>query len=608
MGLVGYSASIGAGVLREGNNRMKTTVFGIMALSLLMASTAHGLQGSAADCNGNGLLDTFEIASGRAFDINDNLIPDECELSRPQPVIRAVGVNRGPLCGFWTTGSVPGVWRILVSQDSPDGPWINGNSSGGEPDVLEAQLRPGLNTLYLRKNPNGCGSPIWGLGLWLAPSLAPQISASPGSPAVGYSGILNSAVTGAAVPGNGLVHTQSGGWTVKLLDYSVTSASQIVSVLKIHASPCGSRSHLSPELTPFSFTQSRSWLVQSVDPGATEVFLRVNARGALGTATRFLTVRVDGVALPPVFGAGSGASTCAAAASVASIPIPNDLFSAVAADGQIEIRVEPSLNATSDGCDAATLTLALEYLRAQVDCDTNGVDDECELGTRDCNQNFAIDSCDIADGTSADVNSNGIPDECEVDCNGNDLPDSWELSQSLVPDCNQNGIPDSCDISSGGSSADVDANGVPDECKADCNDNDLPDAYEIAQGLAADCDLDTVLDACQIATDPQFDCNTDGVLDSCQGGPDGSDCNQNGVPDVCDILNGADDENDNDRLDACELRFGDLNLDGQVNGTDLAGLLAVWGFENPPYGDLDGDGQVGGADLTFLLARWGPVP
>jgi hypothetical protein len=38
------------------------------------------------------------------------------------------------------------------------------------------------------------------------------------------------------------------------------------------------------------------------------------------------------------------------------------------------------------------------------------------LGAPDCNDNFIPDACDIADGTSEDLNGNGIPDECEEDC------------------------------------------------------------------------------------------------------------------------------------------------------------------------------------------------
>ena len=46
----------------------------------------------------------------------------------------------------------------------------------------------------------------------------------------------------------------------------------------------------------------------------------------------------------------------------------------------------------------------------------------------------------------------------------------------------------------------------------------------------------------------------------------------------------------------------DLNLDGLVNGADLALLLGSWGA--PGLTDLNGDGTTDGADLTFLLSAW----
>ena len=49
-------------------------------------------------------------------------------------------------------------------------------------------------------------------------------------------------------------------------------------------------------------------------------------------------------------------------------------------------------------------------------------------------------------------------------------------------------------------------------------------------------------------------------------------------------------------------RFGDLNDDGQVNGSDLGLMLANWG--NPGIGDIDEDGVVSGGDLGALLAAW----
>ncbi len=52
-----------------------------------------------------------------------------------------------------------------------------------------------------------------------------------------------------------------------------------------------------------------------------------------------------------------------------------------------------------------------------VDCNSNGIPDDCDVddGTSaDCNENGIPDECDIASGTSQDVNGDGIPDECLV--------------------------------------------------------------------------------------------------------------------------------------------------------------------------------------------------
>lgn len=53
---------------------------------------------------------------------------------------------------------------------------------------------------------------------------------------------------------------------------------------------------------------------------------------------------------------------------------------------------------------------------AALDCNTNGVPDDCDLAGipgNDCNVNGQLDACDIAAGTSNDADGNGIPDECE---------------------------------------------------------------------------------------------------------------------------------------------------------------------------------------------------
>ena len=54
------------------------------------------------------------------------------------------------------------------------------------------------------------------------------------------------------------------------------------------------------------------------------------------------------------------------------------------------------------------------------DCNNNGIDDgedlsECDGSPwcDDCNENYRLDVCDIDGGTSADLNFNNVPDECD---------------------------------------------------------------------------------------------------------------------------------------------------------------------------------------------------
>ena len=50
----------------------------------------------------------------------------------------------------------------------------------------------------------------------------------------------------------------------------------------------------------------------------------------------------------------------------------------------------------------------------------------------------------------------------------------------------------------------------------------------------------------------------------------------------------------------------DGNRDGKVDGSDLAGMLAVWG-QASSY-DLDADGTTSGSDVALLLGAWGACP
>ncbi|MGD8454083.1 MAG: LamG domain-containing protein [Phycisphaerae bacterium] len=108
-----------------------------------------------------------------------------------------------------------------------------------------------------------------------------------------------------------------------------------------------------------------------------------------------------------------------------------------------------------------------------MDCNANGVPDECELAagtSHDCQPNGILDECDIAAGTSLDLNGNGVPDECDAwDCNGNGIPDEEDIASGYSQDCNGNERPDECDIADG-ISQDCQPNGIPDECDVAAGD------------------------------------------------------------------------------------------------------------------------------------------
>lgn len=53
---------------------------------------------------------------------------------------------------------------------------------------------------------------------------------------------------------------------------------------------------------------------------------------------------------------------------------------------------------------------------------------------------------------------------------------------------------------------------------------------------------------------------------------------------------------------------GDINVDGIVDGADLALVLGSWGACAGCPADLNGDGVVDGTDLAIVLGAWGPCP
>jgi len=84
----------------------------------------------------------------------------------------------------------------------------------------------------------------------------------------------------------------------------------------------------------------------------------------------------------------------------------------------------------------------------------------------------------------------------------------------------------------------------------------------------ADCNANGVLDACDLRDGTDVDCDSNGVPDGCE-----YDCNGNAIPDVCDLAAGtSSDCNANERLDECEVAAGkDCNGNRIPDDCDIAG-------------------------------------
>ncbi|MCH7700178.1 MAG: VCBS repeat-containing protein [Planctomycetes bacterium] len=252
-------------------------------------------------------------------------------------------------------------------------------------------------------------------------------------------------------------------------------------------------------------------------------------------------------------------SPCINAGDPSLVPLPDETD----IDGQDRItfdRVDIGADEAGDCNGNGILDTDDIAEGTSLDCNQDGIPDECDDPFNDCNNNGVLDECDIAEGLSADCNGNGMPDECELEAN----------------DCNGDSIPDDCDISSG-TSQDCTANGIPDECEPDCNSNGLADTCDLAVGTSQDCNANEIPDECDIASGASEDCNLNEIPDECE-----PDCNGNEISDECDLTEGTSlDCNANGIPDECE----DLFIE-QIITTEANFAQSVFAA------DLDGDGDI----------------
>jgi hypothetical protein len=135
--------------------------------------SGQSCSGGTTDCNSNGLEDVYEILTGRGLDLNTNGRLDECEQAMPWPRIRRAAISMSNC--YWETRSETGAWKLFPSRSADGGSLV---------DVMAAPpqmaLRPGTYDLWMFAASTGCGG-VPALSLWLSDSEVPSLEIASGS-------------------------------------------------------------------------------------------------------------------------------------------------------------------------------------------------------------------------------------------------------------------------------------------------------------------------------------------------------------------------------------------------------------------------------------------
>jgi len=242
-----------------------------------------------------------------------------------------------------------------------------------------------------------------------------------------------------------------------------------------------------------------------------------------------------------------------------------------------------------------------------------------ELLYDDCNDNGMLDTCDIADGTSADVNLNGVPDECEwvseycldqqclpdEEYEVREIASSMPIGQGFVPSQQKHAALElALEATTEPSSPapvtvrirqeTIDGPIVPGSTVEQVIEEDGWAAFFFGDPVSLDSGQSYVIEVVAETPDWGWSYNSGDFY------PYG-DAFVSGAPTLSDQCFRT--------WAVCIECPADLNGDGTVDVVDLLLLISQWGEcppEGPCLGDLDESGVVDVLDILSLLGAWGP--
>ncbi|MEE8169937.1 MAG: HYR domain-containing protein, partial [Phycisphaerae bacterium] len=158
-----------------------------------------------------------------------------------------------------------------------------------------------------------------------------------------------------------------------------------------------------------------------------DVAFHVSVSADLASTNEYLDVSLNGTSIGRVF--ETGAADCSTTPNTETLVLSADAFNNAVNGGDALIRLDASGAVGAEVCDlisgpaaSGMISMFLEYPLAIDDCNTNLLQDACEV---DCDANGLPDDCDLL-AAAPDCNTNLLLDACESDSDGDSFIDACE--------------------------------------------------------------------------------------------------------------------------------------------------------------------------------------